>query len=223
MALVQVTGVMSIADTAAAISVLAFVNISLSLYYTYRSIDKRLFACLTLGQVPAIALGLALLSYLGREAVLWLETIFGLFLIAGSLSLALDPTPRERRAGPAAIVGVGMAGGIFGGMFAASGPVVGWFAYQQPLTIAAIRASLLAMLGVTTVVRTIFVAIDGIFTQSLIWMIVAALPVVFLFTVVARRFGPKVTDRQFRRAVFSFVFLIGCWIFGVAIFKVALN
>ncbi|MCY3858228.1 MAG: sulfite exporter TauE/SafE family protein [Gammaproteobacteria bacterium] len=217
MAIVQVSGVLSIAETAAAISVLAFVNIAVSLIDTFNDIDRRLFLFLTFGQLPAIALGIALLNYLTREATVLLEIVFALFLIIGSFSLALNPTPKERRSSALATTGVGFAGGIFGGMFAASGPVVGWFAYRQPIVIASIRASLLAMLGVTTCTRTVLVWVDGIFTQALIWIIITAVPVVFLATYLARRFQPKITDRQFRRAIFTLVFLVGCWILSVAV------
>lgn len=210
---------MSIAETAAAISVLAFVNIAVSLFDTFDDIDRRLFLYLTVGQLPAIALGIAVLNYLSSEATVILEIVFALFLITGSFSLALNPTPRERRSTAIATVGVGFVGGIFGGMFAASGPVVGWFSYRQPVVIASIRASLLAMLGVTTCTRTVLVWFDGIFSQSLIWIIIAAVPVVFLATFLAKRFQPKITDRQFRRAVFTLVFLVGCWILSIAVIE----
>lgn len=217
MAIVQMSGVMSIAETAAAISVLAFFNIAVSLFDTYKDVDKRLFLFLTLGQLPAIALGIALLNYLTREATVILEIVFALFLITGSFALALNPTPKEHRSGASATTAVGFAGGIFGGLFAASGPVVGWFAYRQPIVIASIRASLLAMLGVTTCTRTVLVWIDGIFSQSLLLVIVTAIPVVFISTYIAKRFQPRITDRQFRRAIFSLVFLVGCWILSVAV------
>ena len=219
MAIVQMSGVLSIAETAAAISVLAFVNIAVSLVDSFKDVDRRLFLFLTLGQLPAIALGITFLNFLTREATVLLEIVFALFLIIGSFSLALNPTPRERRSPAFATAGIGFVGGIFGGMFAASGPVVGWFAYRQPIVIASIRASLLAMLGVTTCTRTVLVWIDGIFTQSLIFIIVVAVPVVFLATYLAKRFQPKVTDRQFRRAVFTLVFLVGCWILSVAVIE----
>lgn len=219
MAIVQMSGVMSIAETAAAVSVLAFFNVVVSLFDTYRSIDLRLFLFLSLGQLPAIALGIALLNYLTKEAAVILEIVFALFLIAGSLSLALNPTPRERRSGVFATTWIGFAGGIFGGMFAASGPVVGWFAYRQPIVIASIRASLLAMLGVTTCTRTVLVWIDGVYSETLLWIIAAAVPIVFISTYIAKRFRPKVTDRQFRRAVFSLVFLVGCWILSLAVIE----
>ena len=209
MAIVQVSGVLSIAETAAAISVLAFLNIAVTLFDTFRDIDKRLFLFLTLGQLPAIALGIALLNYLAREATAILEIVFALFLMTGSLSLALNPTPRPRRSSSIATTGVGFVGGIFG-----------WFSYRQPIVIASIRASLLAMLGVTTCTRTILVSFEGIFSQSLLWLIFVALPFVFVSTYIAKRFPPKVTDRQFRRAVFSLMFVIGCWILGTAVVKI---
>ncbi|MCY4129881.1 MAG: sulfite exporter TauE/SafE family protein [Gammaproteobacteria bacterium] len=219
MAIVQMSGVLSIAETAAAISVLAFINIAVTLFDTYRDVDRRLFLFLSLGQLPAIALGIAVLNYLTREATVILEIVFALFLIVGSFALAINPTPRARRSNSLATTGVGFAGGIFGGMFAASGPVVGWFAYRQPIVIASIRASLLAMLGVTTCTRTVLVWIDGIYSYTLLWIIAAAVPVVFISSYIAKRFRPKVTDRQFRRAIFSLVFLVGCWILSLAVIE----
>lgn len=219
MALVQVTGVLSIADTAAAISVLAFINVSFALFDKYKSIDKRLFLCLMIGQLPAIGIGVALLNTLEREHTAIIGLIFGIFLIAGSISLAVDPKTKSTRSGNLAITGVGFAGGIFGGMFAASGPVVGWFAYQQPLTIATIRASLLAMLGVTTITRTTIVAIDGIFSTSLLLLTLASIPVVFVTTYVAKRFPLDVSDYQFRKMIFSCVLVIGCWITLSSLFQ----
>ena len=212
MAVVQLTGIMSLAQAAAAISVLAMLNIGMSLIDAYKHIDKRLFWFLTLGQIPAIAVGIELLNYLGREATVVLELVFGLFVVLGSLSLAFNPTPQERVSSRSATIAAGVAGGLFGGMFAASGPVVGWFAYRQPLIISAVRASLLAMLGATTITRTVIVSIDGIFDQALLVMIAAAVPVVFIATFVARRYPPTVTDRQFRRSIFFMMFLVGCWI-----------
>ena len=220
MAVVQVSGVLSIAETAAAISVLAFFNIAVSLFDTFRNVDKRLFVFLTIGQLPAIALGVAILNYLTREATVVLEVLFALFLIAGSFSLAVNPTPRMRQSSALSTASIGFVGGIFGGMFAASGPVVGWFAYRQPIVIASIRASLLAMLGVTTFTRTTLVWIDGVFSEALILIIITAVPVVFIATYLAKRFEPRLTDRQFRRVVFSIVFLFGCWILTAAVFKV---
>lgn len=220
MALVQLSGAMSLADAAAAISVLAFVNIAVVLWDSYRDIDKNLFLCLVIGQLPAIGIGVWLLNYLGREAALLLELIFGLFLVVGSISLTVNPTPKSVRSSQGATVGIGFAGGIFGGMFAASGPVVGWFAYRQPVVLASIRASLLAMLGLTTVARTIIVTIDGIFTQSLIITIICSIPVVFWATWFAKRYPPKLTDRQFRRMIFMFVLIIGIWISSSSVLQI---
>lgn len=212
MALVQVTGVLSVTDTAAVISILAFFNVALALFDTYEHIDKRLFVCLTIGQLPAIGLGIALLNALDQQYTAVVGLIFGLFLIFGGFSLAVNPVPRDHQSGKLSTAGIGFAGGIFGGMFAASGPVVGWFAYQQPLAIATIRASLLAMLGVTTLTRTSIVAVDGILTTSLLVLSAVSIPIVFLTTYIAKRFPLRVTDMQFRKLIFTCVLIIGCWI-----------
>ena len=212
MAIVQLTGVMSLADAAAVISVLAFLNITVALFDTYNDVDKKLFLCLIAGQLPAIGVGVWILNYLGREAVSVLELIFGLFLVLGSLSLSINPQPQPTRSKSPMTIAVGAAGGIFGGMFAASGPIVGWFSYRQPIVIASIRASLLAMLGVTTITRTVIVTIDGIFNRTLLLLIACGVPVVFCATWFAKKYLPRLTDHQFRRSVFILTLAVGLWI-----------
>ncbi|HBK17026.1 MAG TPA: hypothetical protein DDZ38_00200, partial [Gammaproteobacteria bacterium] len=53
------------------------------------------------------------------------------------------PNPRGGRSRSPQTFVVGFLGGTLGGMFAASGPIIGWFGYRQPLPVGAIRATLL--------------------------------------------------------------------------------
>ena len=218
-AIVQLTGTMTIKEAAAAISILAFANVVISLQHTFRHIDRRLFTRLIVGQLPAIGVGVWFLGYLSVQATSVLELIFGLFLIVSGTALAINPTPLALRSRDASIISAGLMGGIFGGMFAASGPIIGWFAYRQPIPIAAIRASLLAMLGVTTLARTAIVAVDGVFTVDLAIWIAVAIPFVIAFTYLGRNVGQGFGDRHFRRVIFILVLVVGCWIVGSALLR----
>lgn len=211
-AIVQLTGAFTIIEAAAAISILAFANIVMSLFDTYRFIDRNLFLGLIAGQIPAIGIGVWLLGYLTTTALTLLELIFGLFLIMSGLALTINPSPMTNRSSNFKTIGAGFFGGIFGGMFAASGPIVGWFSYLQPLQIASIRASLLAMLGVTTLTRTLIVAVGGVFTIHLLQWIAIGIPVVIAFTYLGKRFPLALSDQSFRRVMFILVLITGCWI-----------
>ena len=222
-AIVQLSGSITIIEAAAAISILAFANISISLIDTFRQIDRQLFTRLIIGQIPAIGIGVWILGYLSSAATTILELIFGLFLIASGLSLSLNPKVLPSRSGSKVVVATGFAGGIFGGMFAASGPVIGWFAYRQPLEIPAIRASLLAMLGVTTVTRTLIVSVGGVFTSNLLAWVAAGIPIVIAATYLAKKVPIKASDRQFRRLMFLLVLVTGLWIVGSSVWRFSVD
>ena len=99
-----------------------------------------------------------------------------------------------------------------GGMFAASGPVIGWFGYSQPLPLPVIRATLLASFGLTTSARTVMVAAQGELTQSVVTLSLLGLPAVLLGTWLGRAFRPPVSDDVLKRGAFGVLLAMGLWI-----------
>ena len=75
---------------------------------------------------------------------------------------------------------MGVVGGVLGGLFSASGPLLGWFAYSQPLSVAVIRATLLSYFFLTTSARTVIVLFDGSLTTSVLLYAGLGAPVVML-------------------------------------------
>ena len=71
---------------------------------------------------------------------------------------------------------MGLVSGILGGLFSASGPVLGWFAYSQPLPVAVIRATLLSYYCVATATRTVIVFFEGSLSPAV--LLYAVLPCV---------------------------------------------
>ena len=216
MAIVTVAGVMEVAPMAAVISVIALVNVAVALHGHLRDIDRRLFTGLTLGQIPGIFAGLWLLDWLSADATAILELILGIFIVAGSISMAIRPTTKARRSPQWTAIAAGAGGGLTGGMFAASGPVTGWYSYRQPIPVAVVRASLLAGLMVTTIVRTVAVGFSGHLTTAVLTVIAASLPMVAVGTVLARRFPPVLSEPNMRRLVFTLLLVIGVWIVASA-------
>jgi uncharacterized membrane protein YfcA len=163
------------------------------------------------GLLPAVAGGVWLLEHLDATAAWMLELLLGTFIVLGSLSMMVRPQPRKTVSSAVACLLAGLAGGTLGGMFSASGPVVGWFTYRQPLGVAQIRATLLACFALTTIARTLVVARGGGLTASVWLMFAAGLPVVLLGTWAGRSFPPAVSEEALKRLAFGLPLIMGTW------------
>ena len=215
MIIVAVAGgleLMSVPTLAAVVSLLTILNVSIALAGSLRHVRVDMLKWLALGQVPAISLGFQLMQWLDGNTQWVLELCLGLFITAGGLSMYLRPHPWERVSAPWQTFGVGVCGGLVGGMFSASGPVLGWFGYNQPLSVAVIRATLLAAFAMTTVSRTIFVGLEGGLTQVVLTYAALGLPVVALGTWLGRVFAPPVSEQVLRRFAYGVLLTMGVWI-----------
>lgn len=219
MAILQFAGTMPIADAAAIISVLAFVNILLVIRHSLSEVDWSLFRRIVTGQIPAIIVGLWLLHLLSAGTRSILALIFAVFLIGGSLTMVVRPKLREQKSRSWSAYVFGFGGGILGGLFSASGPVSGWYAYSQPIAVATARATMLAILFVTSSFRTVLVAIEGGYKQDLLVLILIGLPVIVLMSWISNTFPITAGDTTLRRWIFSLLLLIGVWIAGAAVYQ----
>lgn len=203
--------------TAAVVSFLSLVNIGLSLHGHYHLVHGRMLKWLVIGQLPAIVVGVWLLGVLSREASGALEAVLGVFLIAGSASMMVRPRLRATVSGAPAAWVAGTAGGLLGGLFAASGPVIGWFCYRQPLPVAEIRATLLGCFAATTLARIATVGVAGDLTREIGVITVSCLPAVLLGVWLGRKFPPPVGEETLRRLAFALLTLLGLWILGASV------
>lgn len=196
----------------AVVSLLSLLNVCLALQGEWRCIHQPLFVWLALGQVPAIGLGLWLLLTLDAMAQQWLYLALGVFVALGSLSMTLRPVPQAMVSKRLPTFAAGIAGGLVGGMFSASGPVMGWFNYRQPLPLRTVRATLLSCFFVTTSVRTLLVGSNGGLTQE-VWTLAAlAVPVVVLGTWLGKHWPPRLAESTMKRGAFALLLVIGIWI-----------
>ena len=208
LAITAATHAVEIVTITAVTSLLALLNVILALRGQLSNIQRRAWALLCLGQLPAIWVGVALLGALAADALRVLETILGCFVVAGSLSMLLRPEVKQTLSPGWAWIAGGGAAGILGGLFSASGPVMGWFMYRQPLPVAAIRATLLACFAITTSTRTVIVGVDGGLTQS-VWILFGiGLPLVFIGTWAGRRYRPG-SEVGMKRSAAAALLLMG--------------
>lgn len=204
-------GLVAVPVITAVVSLLALVNIVLALHGYGHHLARRLFVWMAAGTLPAIALGVWLLERLDARAQWMLELLLGVFIVAGSLSMMVRPQPRQQLSPAWACFLAGFSGGLLGGMFSASGPVMGWFNYRQPLTVAEIRTTLLASFALSTTFRTLVVGYAGGLTREVWVMFLGALPLVLVGTWAGRQFPPAVSELTLKRIAFALLIVMGCW------------
>ncbi len=211
-AVVGASGVISLPVLTAAASLITMVNVVVALKGHTQHIDKRIFLWLAAGQLPAIGVGVWILTWLDRDAQTVLELLLGLFITLGSLSMMLKPRPLASPSPNWACLTAGLAGGMVGGMFSASGPIMGWFNYRQPLSLAIIRATLLCSFALTTATRTLVVGVQGGLTAEVLWLSAVAVPLVVLGTWLGREMPPPVSEAHIKQGAFALLLLMGIWI-----------
>ena len=215
MLIVAVAGglrLIEIETLAAVVSILSLTNAALSLWGQSRHVHWRLFVWLAAGQLPALVLGLYFLDQLGTNARWLLELCLGAFLTLGALGMLLKPKPLQRVSPSWVVWLTGLCGGTLGGMFSASGPVLGLFGFSQPLPLQVIRATLLASFLLVTSSRTAMVGWRGELSESVIWIAAVALPVVLVGTWLGHVLAPPVSDAALKRSAFWLILVMGIWV-----------
>jgi len=211
-AIMGASGLIRISEVTASVSIITFVNVVLSLRGRFGHLHRGLFGWLIAGQVIAIGAGLWLLTVLDQNAEQVLGLLLGSFITAGALAMLLRPRQRPSLSRPLPTFIAGSLGGLLAGLFAASGPVLGWFVYRQPLPLEAVRATLLACFAITTSLRTAMVGFSGGLTNVVLLQALIALPVVFQGTWIGRNLPPPWSDAAVRRFAFTILLVTGLWI-----------
>ena len=220
MLIVAVAGglrLVEIETLAAVVSILSLTNSALSLWGQTQHVHWRLFVWLAAGQLPALDLGLYFLDHLGANSRWLLELCLGLFLTMGALGMLLKPKPLQHVSPSWVAWLTGLCGGTLGGMFSASGPVLGLFGFSQPLPLNVIRATLLSSFLLVTSSRTLMVGWRGELTEPVLLIVAMALPVVLIGTWWGRIFAPPVSDAALKRAAFWLILVMGVWVGGTAV------
>ena len=216
----SLTGNIDFSVLTAAVSLFTLFNIIVALKGQRRFIDRPMVLQLAIGQFPAIGLGLILLHHLSQHAVAVLELLLGGFLLTGSVLMVYQPRPSATKAGAPACLLAGMAAGLTGGLFSASGPVMGWFAYRQPLALEIIRASLLGFFAIASVVRTAMVGLSGGLSKDVFVLAGIAIPVAVIGAWLGLVAKPPLSQDQLKRTVFILLIIMATYIVYSAVGKI---
>ncbi|ACC75252.1 sulfite exporter TauE/SafE family protein [Paraburkholderia phymatum] len=203
------TNLAPVTSVAALVSVVTLGNCAIALPGKLHHVDWRAVGAATLGIVPSVIAGVALLNYLSAAASTVLHLLLGIVVLYGGLGSALRPAPLERRSGNRGFFTSGVFGGLLSGMFSISGPPLIYQFYRQPLSVTQIRCALIVLFGETAAIRTAFSASTGQLNAT-IWLQAAiALPIVCLSTLAARHRPPPLSGVATRRIAFGVLVIIG--------------
>ena len=179
--LLGLTGVFDLVpltDAANVATVLGLTHGFVALRGRARSVDWPALWRTASGTVFGVASGVFLLAWLSGNAVLVLRLLLGAVVIACAL-LVLRPVHALRQpSSRASFFVTGLLSGVLGGLFAASGPPLVYQFYRQPMTLDAVRDTLVALLAVGSSLRLLMVVGSGQFGMASVGLSALAVPVV---------------------------------------------
>lgn len=198
-----------VAVVAILISFLSLFNCALSLYKKVGDLDRNIVLYCALPGLFTMALGLWALELLSAHYMNWLQLLLGIAILLSSVLLVVDPQPKTKRSGKTSFFLVGGLSGLMGGFFSTSAPPLVFHFYRQPLAPTVIRDSLLSIFLLHSIQRTAMVAYQGRIDLPILIISASAIPTVFLFTWVARRFPPPISHINLRRIAFVLLGMSG--------------
>lgn len=174
--------VASVSDAANAAMVLTLVNAAVSFSGGRARPPWQLMRPALLGSAAGVALGVALLTWLSSNAVVYLRALLGITIIACAALLLWHSKPLQQLSKPATFVHTGFLSGLLGGLFSSSGPPLVYHMYRQPLSHEMVRQALLLAFAFNACLRLAFVIPAGQMSLHSMVLAACAIPVVFGIT-----------------------------------------
>ncbi|MDG2072791.1 MAG: sulfite exporter TauE/SafE family protein [Pseudomonadales bacterium] len=202
----------AIALSAAIISLISLVNTMVAMRKNYKHVDTDYFRWLCFWLMPGLVAGVALLAYLSKNHYDILCMLLGALVIAAGILLIRKPPPYRERSTQAQAASFGLLGGVFGGLFSAGGSAFGYFLYRQPIEVSVARATLLAVLLISTVIRTIMISLEGQITTEVLLTALIAFPIVVVVTEVTGRYLSFFSDVVVRKIVVALMMIAGLFL-----------
>lgn len=199
----------SITFASVIISLMMLANGSIALKGKIDVIDRSALTYALIGLIPALILGVLLLTYLSRDFARILQGILGGAIFMGGVFIMLKPEPLKLRSGNFSFSIAGATAGVLGGLFSIAGPPLVYQYYRQPFNLENIRLSLLAIFLIMNIGRLIVLAVQGELTLDMLWIGLLCVPAVSFATIAGRRWPPPVSDNTMRRMAFLLLVLIG--------------
>lgn len=206
------TGIATVAETANALSIMTVCNVGVAMPKVWRHMDWTGLSRLGLGMLPGLIGGVLLLGHLSSHYSALLRLLVGALVMSGGAFLFLRPKPMQQRSGPIDSGVSGAAAGVLTGLFSIGGPALVYYYYRQPVSLAAVRATLLSCFALLSTARLITVGVQGGITLSSMQQGVLAVPVVAAASWFATRHPPPLSDGTVRRGASFMLTIMGAFI-----------
>jgi uncharacterized membrane protein YfcA len=209
MGAVGLTGILPLPEAAVVVSVLTLVNAGQMVAKGWSDIRRRELLVIIAASLPMTIVGYAVLAHLATGGIDGLRILLGVVILVSALQLLKPPAKDKRPSGVPATLFFGALSGLMGGLFSTSGPPLVYHLYRQPLPMAAIRETLVAVFALNALLRLGMVAAAGDFPTVAYWPAFLAIPAVICGTTLARRLPPPLSPTAIRLAVFVLLCLSG--------------
>lgn len=202
-------GLIPLTDAAVIVGVLTLINAIQVLFKGWRDVAWPEFRLIIGPSLVLLVAGYFLLEYLADTNLDGLRLVLGVFIIAASVQLSLQPHPQAERSAPGTFVVAGALGGFLGGMFSTAGPPLIYHLYRQPLAPVSIRETLVLVFGINALLRLVLVGLSGNIPHGTVWWSLLAVPVVIALTYAAKRWPPPLSPLTMRRVAFFLLLMSG--------------
>ena len=200
----------SLEVAAFSVSVLSMVNAATGLYGgVWKLVNVKNLLAYFAAATPMIAAGVYLLNFLGSNALHWLQLLLGISIVLACLMSLMKPKKDAEASRSWVYFVFGGISGIFGGLFATSGPPISYLMYRQPIALNVIRATLLSVFFITSLMRIVIMGVGEQITASMIWVSVLGLPCVLITSILAKRYPPNISPQIIKQVALVLLLLSG--------------
>lgn len=196
-------------EVAIIISILTVGNALVSLGGPKPELDRGVLMPVLLSSLLGVSLGMWGLGALNDAQMAWLRLLLGCVIVLGSLLLVVQSKPQEHLSRLPAFWLSGGLCGLLNGLFSSGGPPLVYHLYRQPLAYQVIRNTLITVFAANSAARLGLVIAQGQMTLHIAWLSLEAFPLVFVVTILMRRYPPKLSLRTVRWLVFCLLMLAG--------------
>lgn len=210
-------GIASVATVAAVVSLQMVANSAVALPGKLQHVHWPAVRAVLVGLLPAIVGGVLLLDYLSASASNLLQLALGCLILYGGASMLLHPSHQTVLSSSKSFFVSGVLSGLCGGLFATPGPPLIYQCYRQPLPLIGISSMLILFFSLTSLVRTLFIALQGQLDTEILVLAAWSIPVIAVTTYVGRRFPPPLSTVMVRRLAFLVLIGIGGGLIGASL------
>ena len=179
-----------LADVANVGTVLSLASASVALRGPRKALDTAALRATVSGSVFGIAAGVTLLAWLQANVVVVLRLLLGIVVIGCAIVVLVRARPLPQASSKASFAGFGFLSGVLGGLFSASGPPLVYQFYRQPMSLDAVRDTLVGILAAGSLIRLGMVVPTGQFSLRALLLSALAVPVAMGLTWWMRRHPP---------------------------------